>query len=72
MWLSATNQRIEDPRKIAAIFAMAVTAETRMGEGYLEKHGDASLFRAFQRVMPQVNIRLDARHSGEIFESRPA
>ena len=46
--------RIENPRKLAAAFAVAVTAPTPVGRGWIARNGQESLFRTLQLVMPQV------------------
>jgi hypothetical protein len=46
--------RIENPRKLAASFAMAVTIQTTIGRGCIARNGEDSLFRLLQRMLPQV------------------
>ncbi len=48
------SSRIENPRQLAASFALAVTAQTAVGRGWIARNGDESLFRALQRILPQV------------------
>jgi hypothetical protein len=50
--------RVENPRNLAAAFAMAVTAQTPVGRGWIARNGKESLFRTLQRIMPQVYITL--------------
>ncbi len=45
---------IEHPRKVAASFAIAVTARALAGNGWIAKNDDLSLFGVLQRVLPQV------------------
>jgi hypothetical protein len=48
--------RVENPRNLAAAFAMAVTAQTPVGRGWIARNGKESLFRTLQRIMPQVSV----------------
>mmetsp|Transcript_63258 Transcript_63258/g.169110 ORF Transcript_63258/g.169110 Transcript_63258/m.169110 type:complete len:309 (-) Transcript_63258:1062-1988(-) len=43
-----------DPRKVAAMFASAVTTEVGEGLDFVAMHGPYSLFRALQLLLPQV------------------
>jgi hypothetical protein len=45
---------IEHPRKVAASFAVAVTARVSNGHGWIARLGEQSLFRTLQRLMPRV------------------
>ena len=58
--------RIEDPREVSAYFAICVTVDTRNGHGHIEKHGESSLFRAFQNIMPQVRFNFPLLSNGFI------
>lgn len=44
----------QDPRDFAASFALAVTEPTGLGHGLIVKHGEESLFRTLQLLLPQV------------------
>ena len=46
---------INDPRRLAAAFAIAVTAETEVGRGWIARKGAASLFRALEKIFPEVD-----------------
>jgi len=41
-------------RKLAASFAIAVTVDTSLGRGYIDRHGNSTVFNALRRVLPQV------------------
>jgi len=45
---------IEHPRKVAASFAIAVTARVAVGSGWIARNGEFSLFRTLQRILPRV------------------
>lgn len=49
-------QRVENPRKLAAAFALAVTSQTAVGQGWIARKGNESLFSTLRRIMPQVNF----------------
>jgi hypothetical protein len=46
--------RVQNPRELAASFALAVTEETIPGNGIIAKNGEESLFRTLQLLLPQV------------------
>ena len=48
--------RLQNPRKLVAHFASIVTEQTPVGKSCIAKTGDMSLFRTFQRMMPQVQL----------------
>jgi hypothetical protein len=48
------NSKIENPRKLAASFALAITAPTPAGQGLIAKKGDESLFAVLRRILPQA------------------
>jgi hypothetical protein len=45
---------IENPRQLAVAFANSVTANTANGNGSIARMGEATLFRALQKILPQV------------------
>lgn len=46
--------RLQNPRELVARFALTVTQQTTVGICCIAKNGDNSLFRTFQRMVPQV------------------
>ena len=58
LFLLAQRESIKDPGKLAAAFATSVTAATDVGCGWIARKGAASLFRAMERILPQVPIIL--------------
>jgi hypothetical protein len=46
--------RVENPRKLAAAFALAVTAPTAVGHGWIARKGNESLFATLRRILPEV------------------
>ena len=59
---------IDKPHKFAAGFAIAVTRPTQVGEGWIARSGEDSLFHALQQIMPTVRpIRSDTI----LMQSRP-
>jgi hypothetical protein len=51
---------IDKPHKFSAGFAIAVTRPTQVGEGWIARSGEDSLFHALQQIMPSVRpIRSD-------------
>ncbi len=51
---------IDEPYKFAAGFALAVTRPTQVGERWIARSGEGSLFHALQQIMPTVRpIRSD-------------
>jgi hypothetical protein len=46
--------RLQNPRELVARFALTVTERTPVGISWIAKNGDDSLFRIFQRMVPQV------------------
>ncbi len=54
----ADRKKIENPRKLAASFALAITAPTAVGQGWIAKKGNQSLFAALRLVLPQVIMKL--------------
>ncbi len=53
--------RIENPRRLAAAFALAVTAQTEVGQGWIARKGNESLFATLRRILPQVFEPSDGR-----------
>jgi hypothetical protein len=45
---------MQNPRELVARFALIVTEQTSEGISCIAKNGDNSLFRTFQRIVPQV------------------
>eukprot|EP00291_Cryptomonas_curvata_P023007 CAMPEP_0172170972 /NCGR_PEP_ID=MMETSP1050-20130122/11626_1 /TAXON_ID=233186 /ORGANISM="Cryptomonas curvata, Strain CCAP979/52" /LENGTH=428 /DNA_ID=CAMNT_0012842337 /DNA_START=180 /DNA_END=1462 /DNA_ORIENTATION=- len=66
---------IEHPRKVAASFAIAVTARVAVGSGWIARNGEFSLFRTLQRILPRIiqpecrghRFRLKGKISGSEF-----
>ena len=48
------RERILNPRKLAAAYALAVTTHDVSGHTMLARNGPDSLFRLLQRILPQV------------------
>ena len=48
------ENQADHSRNLAAFFAIAVTVDTSFGRGYIDRHGNATLFNALRRVLPQV------------------
>jgi hypothetical protein len=40
---------------LAVAFAKTVTAKTTVGNGWIARKGEATLFRALREILPQVN-----------------
>ena len=51
---SRRNDRIENPRQLAAAFACCVTAEANDSNECVAKNSDNSLFKVLQRMLPEV------------------
>ena len=47
---------IEDPKRLAADFAEAVTTPSSRGGDWVARNGDESLFSTLRRVLPQVRL----------------
>ncbi len=48
------GQRVENPRQLAAAFAISVTARDHAPTSWVARNGEQSIFRTLQRVLPQV------------------
>ena len=46
--------QIQNPRELAASFALLVTERTHPGAGMIAKNGDESLFQILKLLVPQV------------------
>jgi hypothetical protein len=46
--------RVQNPRELAASFALAVTEAPRHGFSWIAKNGDESPFRVLQQLLPEV------------------
>jgi hypothetical protein len=53
---------IREPRKLAASFVKAVTAQIATGHGGIARNGVLSLFSGLQRMLPRVLILLFRVH----------
>ena len=51
---SSRGNRIENPRKLAAAFAIAVTVRDHSATSWVARNGEMSIFRILQRILPQV------------------
>ena len=61
--------RIENHRMLAVAFAKTVTAKTTVGNGWIARKGEATLFRALRDILPQVK-EIDSFVSNYIPASR--
>jgi hypothetical protein len=47
---------IDNPMKIAVLFANVVTTPSRMPHDWVARNGDKSIFAAFRNVLPEVTV----------------
>ena len=52
-----TIDRNPKPEGVSS-FAITVTIQTQIGEGWIAKNGEDSLFKIFQQLFPQVGFNL--------------
>ena len=53
---SKKHAPIEDPKKLAAAFACAVTAHSAKGGDWVARNGEESLFSTLRRILPQASF----------------